>query len=333
MYILTSPFFKTFDTKGLIYLVPDFLCEQMTEWILVEVPIGKKVENALVLELIYDIEMYLRDNNLTFSEEKIKSIVWIVSERVFLEKNVLLLIQEIADRYICQIHKVTGLFFQNDVRKKIHSLDEKFFWILDQDNQEKKIPEKNITFSREQEKAYNEICDNFEKKNDKINVLYGVTGSGKTHIYLQLLAEVLVENKQWLLLIPEIVLNNQIWWKITDFFWEENVIIINSSLTALQRIKAWARIFSWEKLIVVWTRSALFFPYKNLNIIIMDEEHDASYVSDKSPRYNVKEVLVMMKKYNPSLKLLLWSWTPSINSMYKAVKWEWNLVSLLEKYK
>jgi len=362
MYILTSPFTKTFDTLGLLYFVPDFLVSQIKQGIIIEIPISSKIENAVVLEIVEDLEKFCNKNKIRVSEDKIRSITWVVSEIQFISKENIELSKFISDYYFTQIHNSINLFFPNIVRKKILSLDEKFFNKINVENEyfHSKNRNKNIcslqginNLSPAQEKVYLQIKNNFSLstegfsplklhkglkpsvdniKNPKLNLLYWITGSWKTEIYIKLILDNLKQNKQSLLLIPEIILNNQIWEKIIKIFWEENVIIINSSITDWNKAKYFADIFSQKAKIIVWTRSSLFFPYKNLWLIIMDEEHDNSYNSDKSPRYKTKEILQKKLELNSNLNILLASWTPSINSMYKAVKGEWNLVNLLEKY-
>ena len=334
MYILTSPFSKTFDTLGLLYFVPDFLVSQIKEGIIVEIPMWNKIENAIVLEIIQDLEEFCNKNQIRIAEEKIRSITWIVTETQFISTENIKIAQFISNYYFTQIHNSINLFFPNIIRKKIFSLDEKFFKKINGDLEKNNLDFiKNVklnTFSKLQKKAYLEIKDNFINK--KINLLYWITGSGKTEIYIKLILDNLEKNKQSLLLIPEIILNNQIWEKIIKIFGEENVIIINSSITDSKKVEYFADIYLGKAKIIIWTRSSLFYPYKNLGLIIMDEEHDNSYNSDKSPRYKTKEILEKMLEINPSINILLASWTPSINSMYNGVKGKWNLINLLEKF-
>ena len=334
MYILTSPFTKTFDTLWLLYFVPDFLESQIGLWMIVEAPIGTKIENAVVLSLVSDLEAFCTENKIVVSEDQIKSITGIVTQTQFISNKNLVLAHYISNHYFTQIHNALNLFFPAIVRKKILSVDEKFFSKLNAPHLTSPLEERNNTvlniFSEAQAKSYTEIKNNFQK-NNKINLLYWVTWSGKTEIYIKLIQENLKSNKQSLLLIPEIILNNQIGEKIINTFWEE-VVIINSSITETKKQQAFLEILSWKAKIVIWTRSALFYPFKNLELIVMDEEHDNSYNSDKSPRYKTKEIIEKMLELNPNINVLLWSGTPSVNSMYKAVKWEWNLVNLLEKY-
>ncbi|MDQ7009774.1 MAG: DEAD/DEAH box helicase family protein, partial [Candidatus Gracilibacteria bacterium] len=283
------------------------------------------------------------------SEDKIRSITGIVTERQFIAKENILLAEFISDYYFTQIHNSINLFFPSIVRKKILSLNEKFFERINNNvgnenfHSLQNIELKLNLFSEKQKKAYLQIKNNFNIQNTpsplreragvRFNLLYGITGSGKTEIYIKLILDNLENNKQSLLLIPEIILNNQIGAKLIKIFGEDNIIIINSSITPGKKAEYFADIYTGKSKIIIGTRSSLFFPYKNLGLIIMDEEHDNSYNSDKSPRYKTKEILQKKLELNPSLNILLASGTPSINSMYKAVKGEWNLINLLEKYR
>ncbi len=346
MYILTSPFTKTFDTIWLLYYVPDFLEEQIKLWAIVECPIWTKIENAVVLEKVESLEKFCETKKINISEEKIKSITWVVTEKQLISKNNILLAQFISEHYFTQIHNAINLFFPAIVKKKILWVDGNFFEKLNNVGDVDRHPLQEIKlndFSKAQKKAYSEIKDNFKnnvgyecirtlQEPQKINLLYWITGSWKTEIYMKLIQDNLKQNKQSLLLIPEIILNNQIWEKIISTFGDDNVIIINSSITDTKRQKYFLDILNWKAKIIIWTRSALFYPYKNLELIIMDEEHDNSFNSDKSPRYKTKEIIQKMLELNPNIKVLLGSWTPSVNSMYKWVKGEWNLVNLLEKF-
>ncbi len=333
MYILTSPFAKTFDTTWLLYFVPSFLEWQITLWIIIEVPTGKTTENGVVLDIFDNLEYFSKKYWIFLEEEKIKSITWIVTERQIINSNSIELIQFISQYYYTQIHTVVNLFVPAIVRKKILSLDEKFLKILEKKEvKQVATQETSYTLSEDQYKAYNQIIQNFDNKK-RMQLLYGVTGSGKTHIYMKLIEKNISEWKQSLLLIPEIILNNQIADDLKKYFWEENIIVINSSVTDLKKSQYFWNIYSLSAKIIVGTRSSLFYPYNNLGLIVMDEEHDKSYNSDKSPRYKTKEVLGKMQELNPDLNILLGSWTPSIEWMYNAVKWDWSLVSLLEKYK
>jgi primosomal protein N' (replication factor Y) len=165
-------------------------------------------------------------------------------------------------------------------------------------------------------------------------LLFWVTWSWKTEIYIKLINDVIRTWKQALLLIPEIILWNQTLEKIKKVFWND-VIIINSTVSEAKKTKYFLDILHNKAKIILWTRSALFYPYDNLWLIIIDEEHDNSYISEKAPKYSSVEVAekIVEISWKEGVKLLLASGTPSIDSMYFGVKGKYELVSLLEKYK
>lgn len=329
MYIIVSPFWKTFDDKGLIYFVPDFLSWKIKIGNCVEIPIRRSIEIAIVLKVITEKE-------IDINPEKIKSIISITNTNILLNSYQIFLSFWISEYYFCQIHTALNLFFPTNIREKLKKW--KFNDFLEK---EKNIPlKKTITedakikkintkliLSEAQQKAYTQIIDSENKK----VLFYWITWSWKTEIYIKVIEQYINKWKQALLLIPEIILNNQIWEKIISYFWDE-VLIINSSITQATKAKYWASILRRKSKIIVWTRSALFYPFQNLWVIIVDEQHDNSYNSDKNPRFKSLEVVEQISKQT-NIKVIFASWTPSINYMYKTIKKDLQIVSLLEKYK
>ncbi len=316
MYILVSPFFKSFNATWLTYHVADFLSKDIEIWNIVEIPFKEKIELGVVLKKNIEIENKL-------NETKIKSIISIYNNNIFLSKYRTELLQWISDYYITNIHNSNNLFFPKNLVEKIRKQKLK----IDNTEEYNYLYNHEIWLSTNQEKAFTEIK---HSKNNKI-LFYWLTWSWKTEIYIKLIKECLEKGEQTLLLIPEIVLTNQISEKIKKVF-SQDVIIINSTITDATKTKYWLAINSLKAKIIIGTRSALFYPYNNLWLIIIDEEHDNSYISDSAPRYNSIEVAEKITELNWN-KLVLASWTPSIKSMYKWVKSEYKIVNLLEKYK
>ena len=167
------------------------------------------------------------------------------------------------------------------------------------------------------------LTDEQRNAMDKISVgefgkylIHGVTGSGKTEIYLQLIERVLAEGKTAIVLVPEISLTPQ----ITDRFlarFGRIIAILHSKLSQGERYDEWKRIQKGEAKIVIGARSALFAPIQNVGIIIIDEEHDASYKSETTPKYDAREVAEKIAKLNNSI-LILGSATPDVRTYFKA---------------
>ena len=191
-------------------------------------------------------------------------------------------------------------------------------------------PTNNLTLNSEQKNAFNEIFTNIKNNMFGEFLIFGVTGSGKTEIYLQLIGEVLKKNKTAIVLVPEISLTPQMIDRFIARFGEENIAVLHSKLSVGERYDQWKKIESGNIKIVIGARSAIFAPIKNLGLIIIDEEHDSSYKSDKSPRYNAKEIARYLAK-ETNIPLVLGSATPDINTYYKAINGDIKLVSLTKR--
>ncbi len=187
--------------------------------------------------------------------------------------------------------------------------------------------EKEINLTLDQEKAYSSIVNT----NKNISLLFGITGSGKTEIYIKLIEKYLNEGKSSLILVPEIGLTPLMISRIISYFSEDLVGILHSSLTNNERYDEYRKIKNGKTKIVIGTRSAIFAPLTNLGLIIVDEEHDESYKQDKDLCYSAIDVALLRAKQD-NLKVVLGSATPSIEDMCKAKNGSYNLVTLDKKY-
>lgn len=187
-----------------------------------------------------------------------------------------------------------------------------------------------LKFTEEQEIAYTKVANTIEKKEYKKYLLYGVTGSGKTEIYLQLIEKVINEGKSAIMLVPEISLTPQMINRFIERFEKDIIAVLHSKLSVGERHDSWERIENGDARIVIGARSAIFAPVCNLGIIIIDEEHDSSYKSEMAPRYNAKEVATQIAKYN-NIPLLLGSATPDIVTFYKAQNEDIELLKLSKR--
>ena len=184
-----------------------------------------------------------------------------------------------------------------------------------------------LKLTDEQENAYNKVKYSMQNNQYKRFLLYGVTGSGKTEVYLQLIQEALKEGKGSIVLVPEISLTPQMLDRFISRFGKEKIAVLHSKLSLGEKYDEWNKIKNSEAKIVIGARSAIFAPVNNLGIIIIDEEHDTSYKSESNPKYDAKEVAKYLAKQNNS-PLLLGSATPDIRTYYKAK--ELNKIELLE---
>jgi len=174
------------------------------------------------------------------------------------------------------------------------------------------------------------IKENIENSDKKYFLLKGVTGSGKTEIYIELIKKAFFEGYGSIFLVPEISLTPQMIERFQSEF-KNNIAILHSSLSDIERAKEWESIYTGEKKIVLGVRSAIFSPVKNLKYIILDEEHEATYKQDSSPRYNAKYVAIK-RCLDENVKLILGSATPSIESYYYAKTGIYELLSLEDRY-
>ena len=173
-----------------------------------------------------------------------------------------------------------------------------------------------LELTQEQLKAYKKVENKIEENQYMSFLLYGVTGSGKTEIYLQLIEKVIEKGKSAILLVPEISLTPQMLDRFIARFGKENIAVLHSKLSIGERHDEWTKIKENRAKIVIGARSAIFAPVENLGIIIIDEEHDSSYKSESNPKYDAKEVAKYIAK-KERCPLLLGSATPDIRTYYK----------------
>ena len=187
---------------------------------------------------------------------------------------------------------------------------------------------KELSLSVKQQEIYNEIIKSKESK----YLLYGVTGSGKTLIYLHLINHYLSEGKTALLLVPEISLTIQTMNFFKNYF-KENIAILHSSLSDREKYNEYLKIKRKDVRVVIGVRSAIFAPLENLGVIIIDEEHSDTYNEySKNPKYSTKDIALFRSEYN-NAKLVLASATPLVKDYYLAEKTkEYKLLKLLNKY-
>ena len=182
----------------------------------------------------------------------------------------------------------------------------------------------DLALTNEQQLAYNSI------KNSGEYLLYGITGSGKTEIYLQLIEKMLKQGKSSIMLVPEISLTPQTIDRFIARFGEEEIAVLHSKLSTGERFDEWNKIKDGKAKIIIGARSAIFAPAQNLGLIVIDEEHDESYQSEASPRYDSIEVAeYLCNKFN--IPLVLGSATPSMREFYKAKMGKINLLTLSQR--
>ena len=193
-----------------------------------------------------------------------------------------------------------------------------------------------VQLSVPQDNAYQQIKHSFGQFS--VTLLHGVTGSGKTEIYIKLIDEVLKQGKQVLYLLPEIALTSQIVNRLRKYFGEK-VGVYHSRFNEYERVEIWDRVLnggeqddSAKYQLILGARSALLLPYKNLGLIIVDEEHDSSYKQvDPAPRYHARDAAVMLGQIHGA-KVLLGTATPSVETYFNVQLHKFGLVELMQRY-
>lgn len=191
-------------------------------------------------------------------------------------------------------------------------------------------PGPEIVLNEEQQRAFEEILGRVQAAKPSVTLLHGVTGSGKTQVYLRLVQETLALGKTAMVLVPEIVLTPQMMRKFSSYF-GSRVAMLHSSLKMTERYDQWKRIRRGEVDVVLGTRSALFAPLKNLGLIIMDEEQEGSYQSENVPRYDAREVA----KYlcvREKAALVFGSATPTVETAWTAEQGSYQKALLRRRY-
>ena len=191
-------------------------------------------------------------------------------------------------------------------------------------------PGPEIVLNEEQQRAFEEILGRVQAAKPSVTLLHGVTGSGKTQVYLRLVQETLALGKTAMVLVPEIVLTPQMMRKFSSYF-GSRVAMLHSSLKMTERYDQWKRIRRGEVDVVLGTRSALFAPLKNLGLIIMDEEQEGSYQSENVPRYDAREVA----KYlcvREKAALVFGSATPTVETTWAAEQGSYQKALLRRRY-
>lgn len=263
--------------------------------------VGQIVKVNLRRKSVFGIVWNLNNTEPSFKTLEISEIP---NKKPLISKKQIELINWISKYYFCPIHKLIKYF----IPKRVFLNKE-----LPKRLKEKAIKLENFSTQKlnsEQQAAFSTITT--ENKNKFL--IHGVTGSGKTEIYSHLSKHCInILDKQVLILVPEISLTPQ----IIEYFEKSLGIaatVINSKISEGERQLAWENIWNNKSKLVIGSRSAIFAPFQNLGMIIIDEEHDNSYKQDKSPRYSIHQISKKFQELDPTLKVILGSATPSIET-------------------
>lgn len=195
----------------------------------------------------------------------------------------------------------------------------------------KRTKQQSFCYTEAQQAAIHTFCEEYRRGKRGTYLVYGVTGSGKTEVYMEMIEHVIAEGKQAIVLIPEIALTYQTVMRFYQRF-GDRVSIINSRLSKGERYDQMLRAKRGEINVMIGPRSALFTPFERLGLIIIDEEHEGTYKSEQTPRYHARETAIARAEMEGA-SVVLGSATPSMEAFYKAVTGEFRLLRLPERAK
>jgi primosomal protein N' (replication factor Y) len=208
---------------------------------------------------------------------------------------------------------------------------EEYYIQVDRVNFSGKTKEEQLQLSVAQQIAFEEINKNFTQK--EVCLLHGVTSSGKTEIYIKLIEDYIATGKQILYLLPEIALTTQLVGRLRDYFGDK-IAVFHSKYSNNERVEVWQKVLaqSIKAQIVIGARSALFLPFSNLGLVIVDEEHEQTFKQvDPSPRYHARDASIVLANSHKA-KVLLGSATPSIETYFNAQSGKYGFVEISERY-
>ncbi|MCH5239283.1 MAG: primosomal protein N' [Muribaculaceae bacterium] len=235
----------------------------------------------------------------------------------------------VSKQQLLETAKVSPAVIKGMVDKGILKIEKKTvnrFDSLSEIQEEIDLP----VLSEPQQRAFQEIDRGFRE--NSIQLLHGVTGSGKTEIYTHLMAKAMEAGNQVLFLVPEISLTTQLSDRLRKIF-GHRLLVYHSKFSDSERVDIWRRLLtSNEPLVVVGARSSIFLPFARLGLVVVDEEHEASFKQyDPAPRYNARDAALMLARMHGA-KSLLGSATPAVETYFKAIEGKYGLVKLPERY-
>ena len=318
-----------------------YLCPKKAAIIgnIVDVPFGRgnKERRACIIEVLQDdieelVESELKKSELEKPESskdklgkskiKYKKITGI--SEISITAEMIETARWMKERYFCRLYDCLELFLPPGEPPKRKPKE-----IQSEAIQENKKIEK---LTNEQNAALKEISKAIVEKEQSIFLLHGVTGSGKTQVYISAIQEMVdITGKTAIVMVPEISLTKQVIDRFTTVFGKEKIAVLHSKLTKKQRYEQWEKIRNGEIKIVIGARSAIFAPLDNIGIVVLDEEHESTYKSDKTPKYDALEIAIKRtKKFGGSV--ILGSATPSVVSYQRAKEGIYKYIPMTQRY-
>lgn len=280
---------------ALTYRAPEELKALLSRGQLVNVPLGTRTAKGLLLS---------SQNETPTGDFEIKNIQGIDEEYSILPESYIKWLEWLANYYIHPIGQVTSLAFPplRKTEKQRKSLRPPV------------IPQLEASQPLDLTEEQSKVFEGIRKHTDfSTHLLFGVTGSGKTEVYLRLLQETLAQGKRGIVLVPEISLTPQLINRFAARFGEEHIAVLHSQLTDRERTNQWWDIVEGRKSILIGARSALFCPMKDLGLIIVDEEHEPSFKQEEKLKYHGRDAAIMLAKFS-NCPVVLGSATPSLET-------------------
>lgn len=307
------------DKNTFSYSVPTELQSQVTVGSIVEIPFGKKEIRGVILRI------QNTDNRIQVDYElkEVKSI----NPDFAIPKKYLDIAKWISEYYLCSLGEAISLFLPPNVARPRRTTE---YRIQNTPACRRGREYRNIELTSEQEEIFQKLTNKLSTLNPKPSLIHGVTGSGKTEIYLKLARETIKINKQVVVLVPEIMLTPQTIEKFEQVF-PDRTCLLHSGLSKSEKYISYKQFVAGEKKIIIGPRSALLVPNINIGLIIIDEEQEDAYKQEKDPRYHAVDLAEKIAQKLGAL-LVLGTATPRIETYHKAKRRIFDLFELKSRY-
>ncbi|MCI5723770.1 MAG: primosomal protein N' [Erysipelotrichaceae bacterium] len=302
-----------------------------------------KDQESLITDELHDLAFWMKENTLsttiscfqTMLPSKLKPVS--NDKKVVKEKWVKVTDHEVtltpkqleAFLYARDHQPITYTAFRKLYPSHAHTLITKNAIVLEEKDREAREDVVNVQACPTLKPLQKKAMDDINSSHDSIYLLHGVTGSGKTEVYLQLAAQTLAKGRQVLILVPEIGLTPQMIQRVSSRF-GKGLAIYHSGLNDQEKYEQYRKVKMGKASIVVGTRSAVFLPFQDLGLIVMDEEHDSSYKQENQPAYHCRDIAIWRGNYH-GCKVILGSATPALESYARALKAVYHLVEMKER--
>ena len=293
--------------ENYFYIIPEKFQDTLQIGSRVLVNLRNSIEEGIIIQIEEDVSIHTNEDQLFNTEISYKNILEPLEEFPIVTQEQIELAKWMKTIYLCEVGEALAKMYPKPVNINLNAIKTAQI--------EKKIYKENlITLTEEQRKIYEQIQETLDINKPSIHLIQGITGSGKTEIYLHLITDVILNKKKVLFLVPEISLTIQMIQRIKKIV-GENLSVLHSRLVQTQRFSEYLKILFNKVDVVLGTRSSVFAPLKDLGLIIIDEEHDTSFQDDSHPRYDAR-FIAQKKIQELKIPLVLGSATPRVEIRY-----------------